>query len=162
MTLWVKPKKTEKELKEQRRQANLRYHQSEKGLAAMRKASAKYAKTDNSKISREKHKQTDLAKETRETYRKSERGKLSKRNASHIRRAREYNQVGPNPPTIEHLQELLKQPCAYCDQPSEHIDHIIPIAKGGLHDISNVVGACKPCNTSKKDKDLLTFLAERI
>jgi 5-methylcytosine-specific restriction endonuclease McrA len=30
------------------------------------------------------------------------------------------------------------------------MDHVIPISKGGLHETSNVVAACKPCNLNKK------------
>ena len=42
--------------------------------------------------------------------------------------------------------------CAYCGKaPWVDIDHILPTSKGGLHDIKNVVPACKSCNSSKKD-----------
>lgn len=40
--------------------------------------------------------------------------------------------------------------CAYCgDRPWEHMDHVVPIALGGPHSISNVVPACAFCNRSK-------------
>jgi 5-methylcytosine-specific restriction endonuclease McrA len=45
--------------------------------------------------------------------------------------------------------------CYYCGvrlDPSNHtVDHIIPRAKGGTDDPSNVVGCCRSCNFSKKD-----------
>ena len=41
-------------------------------------------------------------------------------------------------------------PCAYCgtDGPLT-MDHVIPLAKGGAHDPSNIVPACRRCNSRK-------------
>lgn len=33
-----------------------------------------------------------------------------------------------------------------------HVDHLIPLKKGGKHDASNIVISCPLCNLSKKDK----------
>ena len=85
-------------------------------------------------------------------YYKSDRGRLVACKTGHTHRARKKNQIGPNPPTTEQLRELYASPCHYCGAPSKHIDHVIPLAKGGLHDISNLVGACVPCNLSKGDR----------
>lgn len=46
--------------------------------------------------------------------------------------------------------------CTYCGlalygQPF-HVDHMIPISRGGKHEISNLCAACEFCNLSKKDK----------
>ena len=44
--------------------------------------------------------------------------------------------------------------CAYCgrsDRPLE-MDHAIPISHGGGHVASNIVPACKPCNSSKGNR----------
>lgn len=57
--------------------------------------------------------------------------------------------------------ELLGSPssaCAYCGKEATTIDHIIPRTKGGRDISSNIVDACKSCNSSKKDKDLADFL----
>ena len=51
--------------------------------------------------------------------------------------------------------------CAYCgktpkghDQRSTwHIDHVVPVSKGGADDLSNMVKACRACNM-KKSADL--------
>ena len=52
--------------------------------------------------------------------------------------------------------------CFYCHKilPLE-IEHHTPIALGGLHDASNIVGACKSCNASKRNTPHLVWLATR-
>ncbi len=46
--------------------------------------------------------------------------------------------------------------CYWCGQTfgikSLHVDHIIPISKGGKHEASNVCRSCPACNLSKGDK----------
>lgn len=40
--------------------------------------------------------------------------------------------------------------CAYCgERPWEHLDHVVPIARGGHHAIGNLLPACSRCNLSK-------------
>ena len=40
--------------------------------------------------------------------------------------------------------------CAYCgERPWEHLDHIVPIARGGRHAIGNLLPACARCNLTK-------------
>lgn len=57
---------------------------------------------------------------------------------------------------------LIYDPCAYCGAPAEHIDHIMPKAKGGpAQDPGNLTAACEPCNESKGARSLLTFLLVR-
>lgn len=45
--------------------------------------------------------------------------------------------------------------CQYCAAPAESIDHVVPRSRGGEHVWENVVAACRPCNTRKRDR-LLT------
>ena len=49
--------------------------------------------------------------------------------------------------------------CSYCGtlldlQPKgdTHLDHVIPLSKGGVHSITNVVWSCAPCNHKKSDR----------
>ncbi len=42
--------------------------------------------------------------------------------------------------------------CQYCGASAENIDHVIPRSKGGSHAWDNVVAACRPCNTAKRDR----------
>ena len=39
--------------------------------------------------------------------------------------------------------------CAYCGADWEHVDHVVPLARGGAHALANLVPACAPCNLSK-------------
>lgn len=44
--------------------------------------------------------------------------------------------------------------CGYgCGQPATALDHIFPVVQGGQSRPGNLVPACKPCNSSKKDRD---------
>lgn len=53
---------------------------------------------------------------------------------------------------IASLVALFGGVCAYCPAPWEHLDHYIPLARGGSHTIANLVPACAACNLSKGAK----------
>lgn len=58
--------------------------------------------------------------------------------------------------------ELQGGLCYYCSTPlgeSFHVDHKIPIAKGGTNFPANICAACASCNLSKSDKDFWEFLS---
>lgn len=43
--------------------------------------------------------------------------------------------------------------CAYCKGEGDlHMDHVVPLSRGGTHTIGNVVPACPPCNLSKHSR----------
>jgi hypothetical protein len=48
--------------------------------------------------------------------------------------------------------------CVYCGRkPPEvelHVDHVIPVAKGGSNELHNLVAACRDCNLGKHAKEL--------
>lgn len=39
--------------------------------------------------------------------------------------------------------------CAYCLDPANQVDHLLPVARGGMNDPINLTAACGPCNQSK-------------
>lgn len=50
--------------------------------------------------------------------------------------------------------------CPYCGVlDSTHIDHIVPLSKGGLHCFDNLQIICKDCNVSKLDRSEEEFFA---
>ena len=34
------------------------------------------------------------------------------------------------------------------------MDHVLPLSRGGLHEVNNLVPACRKCNFNKHDKTL--------
>ncbi len=72
----------------------------------------------------------------------------------HRRRARQRGAPGSH--TTAEWQALVSEcggRCAYCDEGKPLArDHVIPLVRGGSNDISNIVPACKSCNSSKKAK----------
>ena len=58
-------------------------------------------------------------------------------------------------------QRVLKRDnyqCQYCGQDATEIDHVIPRAKGGGHDMENLVACCKRCNGLKGSRSQAAFL----
>jgi 5-methylcytosine-specific restriction endonuclease McrA len=42
--------------------------------------------------------------------------------------------------------------CQYCGAPAENLDHVVPKSRGGLHTWTNVVAACRRCNSRKENR----------
>lgn len=53
-------------------------------------------------------------------------------------------------------------PCVYCGDQAAHVDHVRPLARGGWEHESNLVPACRPCNSSKGDKLLTEWRPDRV
>lgn len=50
--------------------------------------------------------------------------------------------------------------CFYCEVETKLTqDHKIPLTRGGPHTAENVVGACQPCNSRKRDRTTDEYLA---
>lgn len=53
-------------------------------------------------------------------------------------------------------------PCVYCGTwQATHVDHVVPVARGGTDDPSNLVSACWSCNSSKGDSDVSEWRSRR-
>lgn len=77
---------------------------------------------------------------------------------SQNRRARKAGSGGKPFATQELNEHVIKfdGKCYYCGAPWRHIDHIVPLSRGGKHEIDNLVTACAKCNTTKHNKLLGT------
>lgn len=64
--------------------------------------------------------------------------------------------------TLQEWFEIKKRygyRCAYCgEQKPLERDHSIPLSRGGSHTASNIVPACRSCNSRKKDRTVEEFL----
>jgi hypothetical protein len=52
---------------------------------------------------------------------------------------------------------LAAECCPYCERRlgrNRSLDHILPLSRGGLHSIHNVIVCCLRCNTAKRDRTL--------
>ncbi|MFF1625613.1 HNH endonuclease [Streptomyces sp. NPDC058272] len=78
----------------------------------------------------------------------------------------------PEPPLYPSRRDVLRRweelewwSCTYCDQSFgqmvvAEVDHVHPLAKGGLHEWSNLAPACADCNRSKGAKDVAEWLSQ--
>ena len=92
--------------------------------------------------------------------------KYMRKHTGHRRRIKRQKEQKDNTLNAERIKDLLKsrQNCLYCGRTLQDsqkaIDHMMPLAKGGEHSITNLAISCKPCNNRKAAKDFLYWLQE--
>ena len=100
-------------------------------------------------------------------YWASRKGREVARYHKHKRRALELSTDDSTitSQALDALKEEQEHKCKYCqcdlDYSSKgevHLDHVIPLTKGGPHSITNVVWSCAICNKRKSDRDLEDFM----
>lgn len=106
---------------------------------------------------REENKE-ELAKKKR-IYNKTSQGQVAIFNGNTKRRKREQQGNGITPDQWLEMMNFFDWKCAYSGKSinvkeNRTIDHIVPLAKGGAHEIWNCVPMDKSLNSSKHDKDL--------
>jgi 5-methylcytosine-specific restriction endonuclease McrA len=81
------------------------------------------------------------------------------------RRARKLNAIGKITKGIELLiLKKQKNKCACCKVDLNnkwHLDHVVPLVNGGLHEDLNLQILCSFCNLSKGSKDPIQFMQSR-
>jgi len=86
--------------------------------------------------------------------------RLYHRQKSKRRKALERGSIGVHvrPRQIRARFAEFDHRCAYCGARGDlHIEHLVPIARGGPHVLGNILPACQRCNFSKRDKDAETW-----
>jgi 5-methylcytosine-specific restriction endonuclease McrA len=100
-------------------------------------------------------------KEYDKQYFSSAAGKLVTLRSIHKRRAQKLSSEDGSitSKSLEALKEAQNFECIYCRMPLDfsktrnvHLDHVIPLSKGGTHSITNVVWSCATCNLKKGNK----------
>lgn len=62
----------------------------------------------------------------------------------------------------ERLKMVHTQACCYCGSTdSLTVDHMIPRIAGGSDQADNLVWACRSCNSSKRDSDMLEWMTRK-
>lgn len=60
--------------------------------------------------------------------------------------------------TKSELDKLYSSPCVNCGSTEKiHMDHIIPISRGGQHSIGNLQPLCASCNIRKSNKFMIEW-----
>ncbi len=87
----------------------------------------------------------------------------ARRASSVRRRGREVGAVGSYTwMDVARLVRKFRGCCAYCgDHTDLEPDHVIPLSRGGLNSVSNLLPSCSPCNSSKHDRLLEEWAEDR-
>ena len=118
-----------------------------------------YKKNNKNRIEEKRKEYYKNNKDKIKKYNKSEKGKAALLNSKHKRRAITKN----GDVTTQQLLDLEQNAkvCYWCNcslkKVKVHLDHYIPLSKGGLHTLSNLVVSCQKCNCSKNAKDPIEF-----
>lgn len=85
------------------------------------------------------------------------------RTANENRRRAIKKAAGGRGITAQDIKNMIanqNRKCAYCKKRRKlTLDHVIPLSKGGIHDVKNAAMACRPCNSGKHDMPVKRFLA---
>lgn len=109
-----------------------------------------------------KKRRRESGKETiwRRAYRKNNPDKV--REFAQTRRGKFITRLPRG--TVPKLRVLQKNRCAICRiklDDSYHLDHIMPLARGGEHHPDNLQLLCGTCNVRKSAKDPIKYMQER-
>jgi 5-methylcytosine-specific restriction endonuclease McrA len=114
---------------------------------------------------RDKHKYEERRRAYSEATREATRERSREYRRNHPERVRHNNYLrkarmtwARDEAAIAFAKVLRRDPCSYCGKPGGTIDHIVPIAHGGIHEVDNLAAACLQCNTSKATQSALYFL----
>lgn len=97
-------------------------------------------------------------------YRQSERGKeLGRLNCLKWKSLKKELTATFTVKQWKDCKEHFNNTCAYCGKPSKRLtkEHFIPVTKGGVFTVSNIIPACQFCNSSKNNNDFFEWYSSR-
>jgi 5-methylcytosine-specific restriction endonuclease McrA len=94
-----------------------------------------------------------------------EQNKTTKEIVAHRRRARILGTSGTHTPAdLRAILQAQGHRCIYCradlKKTKRHLDHIVPLSRGGSNDRTNLQYTCGPCNLRKAARDPIDFARE--
>ena len=104
--------------------------------------------------------------EKHKVYNNTTKGQIAILNGRARRRAKECGEGVTKEQWLE-MMNFFEWKCAYSGKylgkeiSARSIDHIIPLNKGGEHEVWNTVPMYRPYNCSKQDKDLIEWYLEQ-
>lgn len=133
------------------------YQQANKEVLAEKRKIYNNSRKEKLRIYQQLNKEK-IAKYLKE-YHNTPKGKASHKNARYKRRAK-LKEGDVTSQQILELQQTAKV-CYWCHASLKnkivHIDHYIPLSKGGEHTLSNLVVSCDKCNLQKYATDPIEF-----
>lgn len=137
------------------RHAKFAQNNPDKVLAYRRKSYWKHVDKRRAASARYKIENPEKIRAKKLAWAATEAGRISAVNSSHKRRVIERS--AEKPPSTDELIALKKKAngrCHYCTKRHKRlaVEHVMPLSRGGLHTLSNIVMACKSCNSSKGTK----------
>ena len=145
------------ESKSSHRKAQDRYLRTPKGKAGQKARQSRYANYPKSKDCRARYQRSPKGKAARIRYLNSAKGK-SYSAAARARRRTKFKVILISDLTNAQWDMICQEHghlCHYCRQSKIlTMDHVVPLSKGGNHTASNIVPACRSCNSSKGAKTL--------
>lgn len=138
-------------------------------LEKMRKRQAAYRKANPEKVRRtyekNREKQRERAKERYWANRETELEKQAAyREANREKERLRARKIGLGGHTAAEIVEMLESQdgvCAYCETlqgDAFHVDHMIPLSRGGSDSWDNLALACAECNQSKHTRTAEEFM----
>lgn len=137
------------------------------------------ANPDRAKANSQQWRQRNLkrSRANEAAYKQNNRDRIKKRYRQYCRNNPHYLQ-GKNsrrrakikaacavPYTAKQVKERFKQfgnQCVYClTRKTLTVDHFFPLSKGGIDALKNLVPACRSCNSSKGDRDPITWMQQK-
>lgn len=138
---------------EKRRQANRRYREQNGDSIKAQKREARASNLaqlrERERTWRSDNKQS-IADRKRQYRITNPNVKWSETAKYHRRRAAMAN--GPSGREIQSKMAYYGFVCWICGDHGDTVDHVKPLAAGGLHALSNLRPACRFCNTKKRDR----------
>lgn len=152
------------EQKEKKKKYNSEYSKRETSIIREKNRNRieyyrEFEKSEHRKEYMKKRRESGEYQKYHAEYRKTEKAKIASKLKHHKRRAIKKDSTITSIEILK-LQQNAKK-CYWCGcslkNVNVHIDHYIPLSKGGEHILSNLVISCDKCNLNKHAKDPIEF-----